>query len=200
MLYVLEGPDSVGKSELSASLVARLPGGPGAYIGVAFPGRDPGTLGLLVHQLHHCPRDLGVERISPTSLQLLHIAAHVDAIERVILPAMARGVSVVLDRFWWSTAVYGRVLGVSEDALDAMIELERRAWRGVAPTAVFLITRPTPFQLKPDESLDVWQQLRSEYDAMGARESARHPVITIRNTNSREAAVREVVAQVATRS
>src|SRR5262245_56005624 len=88
-LIVFEGPDSVGKSTLAREVAAVL-GGRGTPCDLlAFPGREPGTLGHHVHQLHHDPRRFGVAGIPPASLQLLHVAAHVDAVANRILPALA---------------------------------------------------------------------------------------------------------------
>ena len=90
-------------------------------------------MGRLVYDLHHDADDLGLGEINPTSLQILHIAAHVDAIEERILPALRTGAWVVLDRFWWSTWVYGLAFGVPENSLETMIELELLHWGEVKP-------------------------------------------------------------------
>ena len=73
-LIVFEGPDGVGKSTLAAKLTDRLrkTGVPCKYM--AFPGRQPGSLGRLVYDLHHDAHGFGLNEFSPTSLQLLHIA------------------------------------------------------------------------------------------------------------------------------
>ena len=100
-----------------------------------------GTIGRLVYDIHHDPVQYGVEKITAASLQALHIAAHLDAIERLILPDLSEGRWVILDRFWWSTWVYGRVARVERTTLDALIQAERLHWKGVQPDAFFLIDR-----------------------------------------------------------
>ena len=65
------------------------------------------------------------------SKQLLHIAVHVNAIIERIQPALKRGVTIILDRFWWSTWVYGRLDGVSSNTLDAMIGIEQEVWADI---------------------------------------------------------------------
>ena len=90
-LYVFEGPDAVGKSEISLRFVAQLRESGVACEYLAFPGHADGTLGKHVYELHHHPQDHGIASVSPTSLQLLHVAAHVDAIETSILPALRSG-------------------------------------------------------------------------------------------------------------
>ena len=72
---------------------------------------------------------------------MLHIAAHLDAIEEQILPALRDGTWVVLDRFWWSTWVYGAAFGVPERSLEAMVALEKLHWGQVEPYVLFLVER-----------------------------------------------------------
>src|ERR1700677_4477174 len=138
-LFVFEGPDGVGKTELSKQFTTLLNGKgiPAQYL--SFPGKEDATLGQLVYDLHHDPRSQGVARITPSSMQLMHIAAHLDAIESTILPALHSGVSVVLDRFWWSTRVYGLASGIDRDVLDQMIQIEISAWKEVLPSSIFLV-------------------------------------------------------------
>src|SRR5688500_9577461 len=100
-LVVLEGPDGVGKSTIAAA-IAELASRRGLAVELlSFPGREPGSLGELVYRLHHESTTLGIADLGPTATQTLHIAAHIDAIERRILPAIESGRLVLLDRFWW---------------------------------------------------------------------------------------------------
>ena len=140
-LIVFEGPDGVGKSTLSVALADRLKAMGLTCQHLSFPGKDVGTVGRLVYDVHHDPDQYGVEEITAASLQALHIAAHLDAIERRIMPDLSEGRWVILDRFWWSTWVYGRVAGIERTTLDALIQVERLHWKGVQPDAVFLIDR-----------------------------------------------------------
>jgi len=145
-LFVFEGPDGVGKSTLANAFVETLRRANGTRCElIAFPGAEEGTLGLHVYNIHHHPERFGVPCMDATSRQVLHIAAHIDAIERRIMPALQAGVTVVLDRFWWSTWVYGLESGVSTDSLNAMLALEKIHWQKVTPNAIFLIRRRRPF-------------------------------------------------------
>ncbi|MCL4806402.1 MAG: hypothetical protein KJ062_01190, partial [Thermoanaerobaculia bacterium] len=79
-LFVFEGPDGVGKSTVAAEFARRLSEDRPAVL-LSFPGREPGTLGHDVYELHHASARFGVERLSAACLKLLHIAAHLDAID-----------------------------------------------------------------------------------------------------------------------
>src|ERR1035438_1518496 len=78
-LIVFEGMDGSGKSALSEALARVLTDQGSAARLVAFPGRIPGTLGQLVYKIHHDSNAYGIDRLAPSSLQALHIAAHLDA-------------------------------------------------------------------------------------------------------------------------
>lgn len=180
-LYVFEGADGVGKSELSRRFFEHL-----TRLGIeceylAFPGKDAGTLGKLIYDIHHESGRLGIHAISATSLQILHISAHVDAIENRIIPALKAGRSVVLDRFWWSTKVYGIVAGASKEILDAMVRVELLAWGNVKPTMAFLIHRNKPLRKEP---LDKWKKWCTVYDSLAAEQAKHHDVLLIDNNGS----------------
>ena len=177
-LIVFEGADGCGKTTL-ATLFAKWLGDQGIPTELfAFPGAEMGTLGRHVYALHHSPEKFDIQRLTPASLQLLHVASHLDAIERRIRPALATGTTVVLDRFWWSTWVYGRVSGVASATLDAMIELERAHWADDQPNVVFLISRATPLRPEPTEK---WHRWVEEYETLSAREILQTPVLAISN-------------------
>ncbi len=187
-LYVFEGPDGVGKTTIAARFAAVL-GAEGPVAALSFPGREPGSLGQHVYELHHDPRHFGIEALSPASLQLLHVAAHIDAISARIVPLLDSGTGVVLDRFWWSTWVYGLVDGADRGVLRAMVDLERVCWGHHAPAAVFLLTRPTP--LREETTAERWFRLTREYDALAATEAPTSRVVWLPN----DAAPDDVVAR-----
>ncbi len=189
-LYVFEGPDGVGKTELSRRFAAHLEAAGVPCEHLSFPGRDDGTLGKHVYELHHDPGQHGVASVSPTSLQVLHIAAHIDAIESRILPALRSGRSVVLDRFWWSTKVYGLASGVARRTLNTMIDIELAAWEGMKPTALYLVRRHAPLRPEP---IDHWQRCRELYDALAEEEGRRYPVRRIDNDGSIEDTLRLIL-------
>ena len=178
-LWIFEGPDGVGKSTLSTQFTARLKSYGVETDHWSFPGKEEGTLGQLVYNLHHNSAANGVKTLTAASLQTLHIAAHLDAIENRILPALKSGKTVVLDRFWWSTWTYGIVDGVSTQLLKSLLRVEHKQWEKVLPATVFLITRPHSW--RTDEAEEKWQQLASTYRDLAATESKRYPVEMVPN-------------------
>ena len=194
-LIVFEGPDGVGKTTLANALVTYLneTGENSEY--VSFPGRDEGTLGRLVYQLHHEPTRHDVQMIDPVSMQILHVAAHVDTIKRRIFPAMEAGRSVVLDRFWWSTWVYGLADGVGRRSLRLMLDLEAHEWGKVAPDMLFLLTRDQPLGNKV--SLERFQKLSGLYAKLAKRRRSHHAVEVINNDGRLERALMDIAGALA---
>lgn len=182
-LFVFEGPDGVGKTTLAQRFTALLQERDVAATYLSFPGRAPNTLGYHIYQLHHNPSQFAIENLSATSLQVLHIACHIDAIDRIILPALRRGETIVLDRFWWSTVAYGRFAGVPDHSLEAMVHLEIEHWGSVKPNAAFLVRRPSP--LRP-ENLEQWSKVSEAYLEILEKEHHRYPATIIDNIASIE--------------
>ena len=185
-LIVFEGTDGVGKTTLAQQLSARLNDSGVSCEYLAFPGKDLGSLGRLVYDIHHDRSEHIVNDINPTSLQVLHIAAHIDVIEKRILPALKAGRWIVLDRFWWSTWVYGMALGIAERSLKAMLRLEQLHWKRIKPSIVFLVERiPT----SPNQGEDSWQAIGEGYLHLANREKIHSQVQTIQNKSSVEDAL-----------
>ena len=178
-LLVFEGPDGVGKSTLVAETLRILRDKGIPFGTLAFPGKDPGTLGWTVDQIHHNPSSLGINSLTPLSLQALHIAAHLDHIEARILPALARGEWFVLDRFWWSTWVYGTANAVNPQVLDKLVATEQTAWLPVVPATAFLITRTSAFLPQHNEAK--FLELTRLYGQIAASAVTRHRVLSIEN-------------------
>lgn len=145
-LFVFEGPDGVGKSTLAQTLTKHLNATGISCDCLSFPGQLPRSLGRHIYEVHHDPKRFGLGLIDPASLQVLHVAAHIDLIERHIRPALKLSRWIVLDRFWWSTWVYGFTKGVSDDSLKAMMDLELVHWGSIRPDAVILVLRKSPIQ------------------------------------------------------
>lgn len=191
-LFVFEGPDGVGKSELAKQFYAFLKKSQPCEL-LTFPGREQGTLGKLVYDLHHESKKVGVEQVSSSALQAAHVAAHIDAIEKKIIPALAAGVTVVLDRYWWSTRVYGAVGGANESVIEKLIEAELAAWNGIKPSTAFLIRRSSPLRAEP---LSDWRRWRDSYDKLSGVEALQYPVCVVDNDTKIEDALDQILRAV----
>jgi dTMP kinase len=178
-LIVFEGPDGVGKSTLvkEAGNILNIRGI--SYSALSFPGKDPGTLGWLVDRIHHSPQTVNVSGLTPLSLQALHIAAHLDHIETRILPVLARGEWFILDRFWWSTWVYGTLNHAPAGVLDKLVEAEQTAWGNTLPAAAFLVRRTSAF--RPEQTAGTFSELIDLYDDVAREAKKRHRVISMSN-------------------
>jgi len=188
-LIVFEGPDGVGKSTLARWFTECLSAKGEQARFRSFPGSGEGTLGALVYKVHHAPHDFKVTAITATALQTLHIAAHLDAIEREIRPQILSGLTIVLDRYWWSTFVYARVGGVSGNVLDRMIDLEKEVWKPVFPDKAFLIERNTPLRPEPT---DLWPKWMETYRELAEAEKSQYPVHHIANNETLTDVQREI--------
>ena len=112
-----EGIDGSGKSTQVRALAASLRARGQEVVETREPGGAPGAeliRALLVEG------DPG--RWSPETECLLFTAARRDHLERTIRPALARGATVITDRFADSTRVYQGVLGNVEARLIARLE------------------------------------------------------------------------------
>ena len=183
-LVVFEGVDAVGKTSLCNDLCQSLEEMHLPHQRVHFPGKDSGTLGELIYQIHH--RQFDMPSVDPCTLQLLHIAAHVDIIETTIKQSVAKGDWVVLDRFWWSTYVYGLDSGVGQESLELMIEIEKNAWEDLVPDVLLLVDAESP--LRDDEAnCAAWHRKRELYHQVLDREQDQYCCVVIQTTEGEEA-------------
>jgi dTMP kinase len=190
-LIVFEGPDGVGKSTIARMLVSYLRRSGHRCEYFAFPGIRPGSLGRFVYDLHQVNDAQQSLFMHPASVQLLHVAAHVDEIEVRIKPVLEAGQHVILDRFWWSTWVYGRVRGVSTEVLDLMIQVELLHWRHIKPAKIFVLDRadtPGMHSLQGNHNL-----LREEYGRLALREEKTTSVDLIRNYGPISCTLKDII-------
>jgi dTMP kinase len=190
-LFVFEGPDGAGKTTLSKCLLDHLKKGGARASYMSFPGKESGTLGALVYDVHHDPGQFGIEQPDPTSLQLLHIAAHVDLIEKRIRPVLMAGDTLVLDRFWWSTWVYGKNLGARTPSLERMISLEKDHWADLQPNCAFLVFRTSA--ARPEQTAADYAALSKGYDLIAQQESGKYPVVRISTDSTLDESVAHVI-------
>lgn len=107
---VLEGPDGAGTTKHTELLCENLRRLHIPVLQTAEPTQ--GGIGSLIRSiLSHSPLP------HPEALQLLFTADRADHVRSVIEPALARGETVVCDRYALSTVIYGSSAGVDEQWL-----------------------------------------------------------------------------------
>ncbi|QIE42340.1 dTMP kinase [Meridianimarinicoccus aquatilis] len=126
-----EGIDGCGKSTQSRLLSERLRRAGTEVVLTREPGGAPGA-----EQIRKLLVEGATDRWSPETEILLFTAARRDHWERTIAPALARGATVITDRFVDSTRVYqGTTRG---DLVDLVDELHR-LMIGIEPDLTFVI-------------------------------------------------------------
>jgi dTMP kinase len=140
-LWVIEGVDGSGKSTQAARLIERLRAAGEDPLALREPGATP--LGERVRALL-LARDAAREGWSPRAEALLFFAARVELIARSIAPALARGRTVVCERFTPSTLAYQ---GQDEEDARFVLALDRLCVPGdCRPERIVLLDLP------PEES------------------------------------------------
>ena len=138
VLITLEGCDGCGKSTQAALLCERLtacglPVGTAAAPGAVIrePGGTPAGEAVRDLLLH------GPAELAPWTEALLYAAARAELVDRVLLPALADGRVLVLDRFVDSSLAYqgfARGLGV-----DEVLAVNEPGLRGLMPDLTLVI-------------------------------------------------------------
>jgi dTMP kinase len=138
VLITLEGCDGCGKSTQASILCERLsarglPAGPGRSPGAVV--REPGGT-----PVGEAIRDVLLHRtgeLAPWTEALLYAAARAELVERLLLPELAAGRILVLDRFVDSSLAYqgvGRGLGI-----DAVLAVNAPGLCGLLPDLTLVL-------------------------------------------------------------
>ena len=138
MVYiVLDGPDGGGKSTHAALLCEQLTARGRQVLHLREPGSTPVGEALRALLLNPSTGDL-----LPLTEALLFSAARSELVERVIAPALQRGMVVVAERCFCSTFVYQSLALDRGRDYDRLCDLTRRAHGSTMPDAVFLLDLP----------------------------------------------------------
>jgi dTMP kinase len=179
-LITIEGIDGAGKSTLAAGLARELPG--------AVLLREPGGV-VLAERIRSVVKDPSL-RVGPRAEALLYAAARAQLVEEAVRPALARGETVILDRFIDSSLAYqgaGRGLGV-----DAVRAINDFGSGGLVPDRTLLLridpaagrARAEGRGEAPDrleqEADDFFAAIARAYDELAAAEPERFVVLDAR--------------------
>jgi len=128
---VIDGPDGAGKTTQAVSIAEYFRARGEDVITLREPGATPAGEAI---------RDLLLDAdtdVTALTEMLLYQAARAQIVETVIRPALARGETVVLDRYWYSTAAY-QAHGLGLDPVSVR-HVSAVATGGVEPDHVFFL-------------------------------------------------------------
>lgn len=180
-LITIEGLDGAGKSTLAAALAERLRGA-GMRVELL---REPGGVAAS-ERIRELVKDPSLH-IGDRAEALLYAAARAQLVQERLLPLLADGATVLLDRFLDSSLAYqgaGRGLGVAE-----VRELNLFATRGLVPDRTLLLRidpreglaraggregAPDRLELQDD---GFFEAIARAYDELAAAEPARFRVL-----------------------
>lgn len=180
---VLEGPDGAGKSRAAAALVEHLRAQGADLVAVREPGGTP-----LGEALRGILLRAGVVDRTAVADALLFSSARAELVSQVIRPALARGATVVSDRYATSTMAYQGYGGGVD--LAQLAALERLTTGGLRPDLVVLLDVPVAAGLarraaggqgetRFEEAFDAafHERVRAGYLAMAAADPGRWRII-----------------------
>lgn len=137
----LEGGEGAGKSTQIRHLAERLKERRLDVLITREPGGTPGG-----EAIRHLLVNGDTGRWQPMTEALLHTAARVEHVQKVIEPALSRGVWVISDRFADSTRAYqGAAQGLSVETVD---DLQRLALGTFAPDLTLILDLPVTVALE----------------------------------------------------
>jgi len=184
MFLVFEGIDGSGKSTQARLLAERLREGRGAD-GVLLVREPGGTeLGERVRALILESR----EDLSAATELFLFMAARAHLARRVIAPALARGTTVISDRFVWSSVAYQGYAGGIEP--EQVLAMGRVATGGLEPDLTFVLDldpgaadgRVVDRNRMEEKGLEYQERVRAGFLALAASAGDRAAVIDGRGT------------------
>jgi len=144
---VFEGLDATGKStqmdRFERAVYAPEQGEP-LYSGKPVFTHSPSGGSELGAKIYGLTEDVNWKKHLPLTRQFLHLAAHCEMYENVIVPRLhSDAESVFLDRNWFSTFAYGWVKDMrTQMTADEFIDLARLPTQGCMPDIVFMFLEP----------------------------------------------------------
>lgn len=170
LLISIEGPDGAGKTTVLEALLPRLEQ---AFPGQVITTREPGGVAI-AEQIREVILDVENTAMDAKTELLLYIAARRQHLVEKVLPELAKGNLVIMDRFIDSSVAYqGAGRGLSKDEISW---LNRYATDGLEPDVTLLFDVDSETGLSRIaanaerevnrldlEKVDMHQRVRQEY-------------------------------------
>ena len=180
-LFIFEGIDSVGKTTIIKEICNYLNYKSISFSSYSFPGKEPDTLGELVYDFHHNKKHYINYDINSLSLQMLHVASHIDILKRCIIPDLKKGKIVLLDRSWWSTYAYGTSYGIPKKQLNMILAPELDIVKKLTIEKIFLIERDMQ---KSEYSQTITNKIINAYNELADKYSKKQNIRKITNDST----------------
>jgi dTMP kinase len=177
LFITFEGLDGCGKTTQARRLAETLEREGVDVVATREPGGTP--LGEQIRDLV-----LHGDHVAPWAEAMLYTAARAQHVDQVIRPALARGATVVCDRYLDTSVAYqgaGRGLGA-----DVILDMNLRAVDGLLPDRTFLVELDVDVALarvggKGDrierEGAEFWPRVVDAYRALAERFPERYVVL-----------------------
>lgn len=130
-LIINEGMDFSGKSTFTEALAKKLNEAGYPTITTFEPGGT--NFGREISKITKYPRRLFNEDLDELTKVVLFNAARIENVRKIILPALAEGKTVIVDRFWWSTLVYA-----DPSIHDDVLKLHKHLQKDIKANFTFL--------------------------------------------------------------
>lgn len=155
---VLEGPDGAGTTKHSVLLEQRLKNEGYMVLGTFEPTDGPLGSAIRLDLLNHVS-------LPPLELQKRFCADRAWHLKNVIEPALARGATVICDRYLHSTIAYGLALGVPRRELDMMNKSFIRPDRTLFLLPPFVVLQERMDRRDRKDALEKTELQRRVYEA-----------------------------------
>lgn len=187
-LIVFEWLADVARAKFAVATAEALKRAGVAHQLVFVPEQKAGTLGEHISHLHRDPKAFGIKQFSGAAGAVLQIAARIDVIERVVLPALQAGEHVILNDCQWARPE------TCKDILDALTEAERHLWTDQG-TTLFTVEGQAAPNRAADETY--WSRLVGNIEGPGQKGEMCSRIVRLRDRQSTGSAIEVVLRALA---